>query len=237
MSNLDFLDLTRRMNARARSVWDKQGGRAAQDDIDNYGNMKYFEKKYGTFGTTDIYDRIRDARDSQAASKTKQVADQQKALYGDFKRNLSQNKNQAFGLIAGQERNRLNQEMKQNAQSFNQRGLLYSGLKQGTDARSQVQSATNLTQARQGINQQFDTQLEDIRAKRIQTGFDMQANQQMIADMAYQRALESMAAKKSALGNVLGIGGGVAGGVLSGGNPMGVMAGASSGQMLGQMAG
>lgn len=135
-----------------------------------------------------------------------------------YKQNAPGLANDVYNATADQSANQLAQAINANKAGYNQRGLLYSGLKQGGEADAATAAANNLAATRQNLNQQVLGNQTTLNQAPIATGIGqagLPSNQYVAganqSQLAQQQALYNMQQNSQAL-NSLGLGlGGVAG--------------------------
>lgn len=109
------------------------------------------------------------------------------------------------------ENNRLAEQERDIHKDANRRGLLYSNIRQGNEAKARSQSAQSLVGARTDINTQLQDQARQMREDAIGSGLDIQTARQSIQDQIYNQALANMASRRGLLGGLFGTAGTVAG--------------------------
>lgn len=135
----------------------------------------------------------------------------QRLLSKDFERRAPEMQRQAIEGVAGQERRRLAGELTGIKQGASSRGLLYSGMRQGAEAKARAGSDVNLAEQRQGINQAFNQQRQALKEAPIKSGLNMAQMQSGVADQVMSQALSNMQQRQQSmagLGSALGAIGG-----------------------------
>jgi len=145
------------------------------------------------------------------------LAKQQQDYAKQFRANIGGYEQQAFNPIEQQAKVGLARQMGQIKTSANRRGLLYSGLRQGAEADAQSQTAQALQNKRAEINQSFGGAADQFDQQALKAGLDIQAGQQAIQDILYNRALANYQGRNAAIGSGLGAIGTIGGKLLAGG--------------------
>jgi hypothetical protein len=129
---------------------------------------------------------------------------QMQAQAKNYRANMGQAREGMYNLAEGQGRQALAQRMGQITQQANQRGLLYSGLRQGAQAGAQGEIAGQLANERARINQATEARAQEMENAAI--GVGLQARNQAIQaqDDAYNLALQK---KKQEMDLAKGLGG------------------------------
>jgi hypothetical protein len=135
----------------------------------------------------------------------------QRLLLKDFEGRAPEMQRQAIEGVAGQERRRLAGELTGIKSGASSRGLLYSGMRQGAEAKARAGSDVNMAEQRQGINQAFNQQRQALKEAPIKSGLNMAQMQSGVADQVMSQALSNMQQRQqsmSGLGSALGAIGG-----------------------------
>lgn len=132
----------------------------------------------------------------------------------EFKKNLPGMKDQAFGQAASAEKRRLAQELTATNQGYSNRGLLYSGMNSGAQAKARAESGTNLASSKAEINSMYDDEANRMRQQAVSTGLGIQQSKQATQDSIYKQALENMAQRRGNLAAIGGAAGGMVGGAM-----------------------
>lgn len=167
--------------------------------------------------------RVRDAYNQIAQERAK-------AAQGNMVSDLDQQKEGMIQKYDNTSRRQLAENMSGIKRSANQRGLLYSGMRQGQESGAQSEAASSAAGYRAALNASMDKAKEDIMAGRANMGMDQYQQEVNAAGDAYQAALE----KRRQSGGILSsIGGalGTVGGFLAGG-PVGALAGGMAGKAV-----
>jgi hypothetical protein len=137
------------------------------------------------------------------------IRKQQGALADQFRTNRSQIENDSYNNIADPERKRLAQQMKTTGANYNNRGLLFSGLRQGAQAKEEAQSGANLAGARQDINRGAEEQQKQLDSSAANAELSQYQTQGAIQDNIYNQALTNMMGRNAVMN---GIGGAIGAG-------------------------
>lgn len=109
--------------------------------------------------------------------------------------NLKSQSNQALG-----------QGLKQTRNDYASRGLSYSGLEKGAEARQRGQAASGLAAGISGINADVENAANTLDAQAVETGVGIQQTQQAIQNQIYSQAMARMNANNAITGSALGTG-------------------------------
>lgn len=137
-------------------------------------------------------------------------ADQQKQA-DEFSKNAPGLKNQIYSDVQNTARQGLARDIASSNQNYNNRGLLFSGMRQGTDLGLKSQESQNLAKARTGINTSIDAQAKQMQYNAIDSGLQAQKSQQAIQDEIYGNTLAQFSNRNAGL-NAIGGGAGQIGG-------------------------
>ena len=126
----------------------------------------------------------------------------QRMLLKDFESKAPQMQSQAIEGAASGERRRLAGELSGIKSGASSRGLLYSGMRQGQEAKSRAMSDVNQAESRANINNAFNQQRQQLKADPIKTGLNVAQMQSGIADQAMTQAINNMQCRQQALGGL-----------------------------------
>ena len=155
---------------------------------------------------------IIDAQAKEKAASDSILASQQKAA-SDFEAAAPGLKDSTFQGVAGQERRRLAGELSGIRGNASSRGLLYSGLRQGSEAKARGESESNLAGQKQGINSAIDEQSQKLKEAPLRSGLSLAEMQNNISNQAMSNALANMQTRQagySQMGSAIGQGVGAA---------------------------
>ncbi len=127
-----------------------------------------------------------------AAVKGQQVADA-----NSFRQNLPNTQQNLYEGAYKSERQNLAKNLQGVRNNANQRGLLYSGIEQGSELGQRNNSAANLEQARTEINNSTNDQANQMDANAVQSGIMQQQSIATIQDQTMSQALANMAARRA----------------------------------------
>lgn len=164
-----------------------------------------------------LYNKFqRQAPTAQAGSEGLQdLATQQASQARAFRSNLPGYQSQAQAGFEDQARANVAGGTQDVTRSSNQRGLLYSGLRQGGQAAVGAQAANQLANQTAGFNQYANQVANQMDAQAIGTGLMAQQQQQQANDFNYNQALNLYNQRSQALGGLGGVLGQVGGRALS----------------------
>ena len=195
-------------------------------DENNLGRLEQFA---GTGDQDESNDRARAAIAARRAAfeaERRNKAQQEQtqkftANAKQFREGLPEYQNRAYNQVADVARRNLAQSMAGVKQNYNNRGLLYSGLKQGQEASNYAQTAAGLSQARAGINQGSEQSARDMEQRALAGEFksaeDMQAQQAIQMERQnelYNEALKNVMERLQMFGAIGGAAGAVGGGLM-----------------------
>lgn len=146
-----------------------------------------------------------------ALNKADALRKTQANLTNTYRDRLSGTQAEMGNQAEEQSRRNLAQSMSGIDQAANQRGLLYSGLRAGSQAGARAQEAQNLSQQKANIYDQTNQQAEQLDTGAINAGYQQQTAQQKASDDAYQAALAKMQSGQGVTNALLNAGGAVAG--------------------------
>lgn len=167
----------------------------------------------------------------QVDPRLKAIAAEQDKAAEDFKNNLPAYKNEQYNMAADTMKRGLAGDLKGIDQAANGRGLLYSGLRQGSRAQTQMGLAGNLSQAKADVNQAAEDQARQLEMNAIGTGMGMLNANMGNQQLAYQQALNKYAAQQAQKGAIGGMLGSIGGAAFGGAG--GAIAGNQAGSALG----
>lgn len=121
-----------------------------------------------------------------------------------FQSNLPGYQAQLYTQQENNARNQMAQKLNDVKTSANQRGLLYSGLKQGQEAQVGGQTATGLANTRANINTGTQNMSNQMNQNATQFGLGVQQQQQQMNDYNYQQQLGQQQQKQAAAQGFLG---------------------------------
>jgi len=139
-----------------------------------------------------------------AQSAQEDLAKQQQQYAKDFRGNIGGMAQSAFNPIEQQAKVNLAQQMRQQRHEYSRRGLLDSDVFRGAQSRLQGDTASALEQKRAGINQSFGGAADQFDTQALKAGLDIQAGQQAIQDILYQRAMAKYQAEQQQTGQIIG---------------------------------
>lgn len=129
----------------------------------------------------------------------------------DYRANMGNEKAQQTRTAQDDSRRGLASKMAGINTAANKRGLLYSGLKQGDMYGAQREEAGNLAQNTAQINQNVENKAQALDSQAITGAYQGAQNQQQMADINMQRALQERQARSGAMNSLVGAGGMLAG--------------------------
>lgn len=162
-------------------------------------------------------------------------AAQQKKQADDFKASMPGLNNDIFNSVAKTERGNLAGQLSGIKSRDSSRGMLYSGMHQANDMGARVQSGSRLATAKASINTDLSNHLASMNDLAINSGMQLQQNQQDMNNSIYNQALFNMN-QNLALGNSVGSAGGRMAGYAIGSmnNSPGAPSGGGGGLLSGQ---
>ncbi len=143
------------------------------------------------------------------------VRAQQKKDANDFVANEGKYKDQVFSNVDKSARSDLARNIANTRSSYNNRGLLYSGMRQGAELGNQAQAGAKLAGARSKINQAVEDQGKQMQYQAVDAGLQAQKSAQSIQDEIYSNALSDFQGRNNVIGSVLSGGGMIAGSALA----------------------
>lgn len=163
-------------------------------------------------------DQERSAEDARKARENSLIAahgTQQQLVKEavNYRKSLPALQSSYGGLAADQRRNTLDQRNLQATTGANNRGLLYSGLKQAADQQNLTDYARGNAHDQASINQQTNAQADAMDSQAVNSGMQLQNLQQQSDEAAFKNA---MAIRQQRLGEAQGFGGGIGGPVGAG---------------------
>lgn len=149
------------------------------------------------------------------------LAAQNKTLTGDlasrakdYRTKLNQTRGEMYDQAADVGRRGLAQQMAGVNKQANQRGLLYSGLKQGAQAQKAAGYAGNLSRAQQNIYDATENQAQELEQGAINADIQQAMAERSATDAAYNAALQARNNRNGLLGSLFSAGGTIAGSAL-----------------------
>lgn len=134
--------------------------------------------------------------------RLKQIrADQQKQA-DEFATNAPSLKNQIYSDVQHKARQNLAGDLASSRQNYNNRGLLFSGIRQGTDMGLQSQESQGLAKAKTGISTNIDAQARQMQYNAIDSGLQAQKSQQAIQDEIYGNAMNQMQMRNQGIAGI-----------------------------------
>jgi hypothetical protein len=119
-----------------------------------------------------------------------------------FRQGLDRYKGEKYGIAANAARDQLNETTKTIRASANQRGLLYSGMRQGQEAGARGRMASILAQQRAEINKEAEDLAAAKDATAANVGLAGYDNAIKRADDAYNLASQNEIARRKALAQI-----------------------------------
>ena len=147
-----------------------------------------------------------DPRLGQIRSETGSLAD-------EFRRSQGQTRNTAIKSLQEAERDQLSTELGQSQKNFNRRGLLYSGLSQGSQEGLRASSAGRVASGTQSVNKAITEQQAQLDRAAANAQLSQAATQGAIQDSIMNAAIQNTMARQAAmsgLGSAIGQIGGAA---------------------------
>lgn len=129
----------------------------------------------------------------------------------EFEKNIPRMGEDIYGQVAKTERKNLAKQMSGVKSDASRRGILYSGIRQGSELEAQASSGSRLATARSGINRDLNNALQEMNDMAMRSGLNIQQQQQGIEDQIMGQALANMQnslSAGSALGGAVGTIGG-----------------------------
>ncbi len=159
-------------------------------------------------------------------------AQQQAMAAHEFRENIPGLSNQMGNQLAGQVGGQVDQGIKQTQQADSRRGLLYGGMHAGNEQKVRGAGAAQVAQGRSDINKGLLEQADKIDSSAINTGLQIQQQQQAMQDAIYAQAMKSSSNTSAMAGQVVGTVAGIVAGAYSGG--AGAYAGYQAGNQVGK---
>lgn len=144
---------------------------------------------------------------------SKKLADQANA----YRKNLPGLQQQQFQVAEDTGKRDLAEQMGNTRKRSQQRGLLYSGLRQGQEVGDISNYSRKLSDEQARINQATNKTADTMENDAFNAGLKNSQSQLAASDLAYQRALAERAQKGQALGSLGGGIGSIVGSFLGGG--------------------
>lgn len=141
------------------------------------------------------------------------LRDQQLKQATDFRSNLGNYKEQQGTAAADNARRQLATELSGVKSRSNARGLLYSGLREGSEAQTRAKIGSGLNQRQAEMGQSADEQANALENRAIQSGLGVQNLAQQREDQIAKRKLAAEQQKNQGFGQFAGGIGGVLGGM------------------------
>jgi hypothetical protein len=141
------------------------------------------------------------------ALKQKQVANA-----NAFRKNLPNMQGQMTSQLEEQAQGQLHDTVGTIRQNASNRGLLYGGLRAGSEGKARAGIAKNLAAGKMDINSMTNTAADQMDLDAIQSGINIQKSQQEIQNNVYAQALAKMQGQGAILGSIFSAGGSILGG-------------------------
>lgn len=138
-----------------------------------------------------------------------------------FQQNLGDYKQGQINQVGEQGRQQLAQQINDLNTQANQRGLLYSGLRQGQEASTRAGAANSTASQASAINRRADQQNMTMQGQSVKAGLDLNAAQDERARNVYNLGLEQQEQRGGLLKGIGGAVGSVAGMAAGSGKPSG----------------
>ena len=120
-----------------------------------------------------------------------------------FRADLPGVKNQMATQLAQDSQSQLQDDLKASRSSASSRGLLYGGIQQGNEGRQRQQAQRGLLGGISASNLGLDESANQMDAAAVQTGVNMQQQQQNMQNMVYQNALAKMNGQNQVAGSMI----------------------------------
>lgn len=133
------------------------------------------------------------------------TAQQQNAQ--QFRANMPQNEQAAYGTLAVGANNQLTKNLTAQNYADNPRGLLYGGVNQGHQQQQRANTSTELAAGRENINDQYQNAANQMDAAAVNTGQMVQQSQQSVQNQIYNQAFTNMMNQNNAFGSLAGAAG------------------------------
>lgn len=125
----------------------------------------------------------------------------------DFRTNIEGYKSNAFNQVAKLEKEALGKRMHDVRLDAKRRGLMFSGIRQGNEAKAQSDSSAQLAQSRFDINDLAEQEAQGLEADAIDSGVQQQKMVSQINDSIYNQAIKNMLNRRAGLSSLAGAGG------------------------------
>ncbi len=129
----------------------------------------------------------------------------------DYRANLGNYQSEAYRGIQGDVRRDLAQKMVGMNRDYNNKGLLYSGLRQGAQGQAAANAAGSLSQARSEINRESENRAKMLEENALRGELGLQQQGVDIQDRIYEEALRRTKERNDAIGGGLSAAGYAAG--------------------------
>jgi hypothetical protein len=133
-------------------------------------------------------DRVRKA--PPVDQRIKDLVSKQSQQAKDFRGNLGNYKEQQSNAAGDVSRRQLASDIAGVQTRANSRGLLYSGLRQGSEIGAASRAGSDLAKKRMQINQEAESQADDYDSQALQSGVGLQQLEQQRLDRDYEYAIE-----------------------------------------------
>lgn len=145
-----------------------------------------------------------------------QMLHQEQQQATSFRQNMPQMEQSAYQNLAQKTNQQMGANLNSIKQNSNSRGLLYGGVNAGLQGQERANTAVNLAQGREQINDQYETAANQMDQAAMGYGQMVQQSQQAIQDSIYNQALTNMMNQNQSFGSLMGAGGMAAGMALGG---------------------
>jgi hypothetical protein len=173
---------------------------------------------YSSGGTSELMNQMKGPTNEAQPIDPQIFAMQKKAQdrASQFRAGMGQMRAEQENIAGEQARSGLAGQIAQNKAGFNQRGLLYSGMKQGADIDAASQSAANLAQQKVQIGQGLESQAQDLENQAMGAGMSVAGlqSQQLAQKMAFDQAKQAQ--RGAVLGGLFSAAGQIGGGYMGG---------------------
>lgn len=145
----------------------------------------------------------------QVDPRIKQTQDNLTKIANDYRTSIPTLQQKQGSILENQSRSSLASAIADNRSNFNDRGFLYSGMKQGADVASAQNEASNLAGEKQDLNTQLLGNANDLDQSAINSGLQIAGVQsnisgaaQGLSDDTLSLALKNMQAKSNSYSDI-----------------------------------
>lgn len=173
------------------------------------GFLSDFNKKFGFKRLERGHETLEGAKQVNPALKAigdraQSIAKEQRQQAADYKQNAPELKQKRFNIAGDQLRNSLAGNIGQVRQGANQRGLLYSGLRQGAEAGLKSQLAGDLAIAQTDISKDVEDRIKELEYGTMESDMKAAMADQAVKDDLYRQQLAAREAHLNKMSPVVG---------------------------------